>query len=175
MPLNLNDNKRPYFKQLNLDDTFDEIQSFVNGLETDIDNLPTGHTQEIVNISSAQILAMGTSPVELLPAAGAGKYYDYYGFIEFNEGTTPYTNTQILALNDGWEVKQVENPIDFGEKTFIKISSINYSQGVGSNILHKTQGLNQNVSLGTIDNSNPTDGDGTLRVVIYYKVRTFGE
>lgn len=30
--LNLNDNKRPYFKQLNLDETFDEIQDAVNGI-----------------------------------------------------------------------------------------------------------------------------------------------
>lgn len=30
MSLNLNDNKRPYFKQLNLDETFDEIQNYIN-------------------------------------------------------------------------------------------------------------------------------------------------
>jgi hypothetical protein len=32
MTLNLDDNKRPYFKQLNLDDTFDEIQDAVNSI-----------------------------------------------------------------------------------------------------------------------------------------------
>lgn len=34
MALNLEDNKRPYFKQLNLDETFDEIQNAVNALES---------------------------------------------------------------------------------------------------------------------------------------------
>jgi hypothetical protein len=41
MPLNLDDNKRPYFKQLDLDTTFNEIQDAFNALETTVDNLPT--------------------------------------------------------------------------------------------------------------------------------------
>lgn len=36
MGLNLDDNKRPYFKQLNLDETFDEIQNAFNDLENSI-------------------------------------------------------------------------------------------------------------------------------------------
>jgi len=41
MTLNLNDNKRPYFKQLNLDDTFDEIETAFNTLETDFNSIST--------------------------------------------------------------------------------------------------------------------------------------
>lgn len=38
MPLNLDDNKRPYFKQLNLDETFDEIQNAINTIEGSVPN-----------------------------------------------------------------------------------------------------------------------------------------
>jgi hypothetical protein len=60
MALNLDDNKRPYFKQLNLDETFDEISSAVNALEASI---PTAS----YTVYTATLTQSGTaSPVAVL-------------------------------------------------------------------------------------------------------------
>jgi hypothetical protein len=51
MALNLDDNKRPYFKQLNLDETFDEISTAFNSLEASI---PTkGYTEYVALVNQS--------------------------------------------------------------------------------------------------------------------------
>ena len=136
------------------------------------------YTETIVNISSAQILAMGTSPIELLPAAGVGNYYDIDKIvIEYNHNTTAYTSPD-LAINSGgslWgfvysqfvllagaedSVTKVVSPMDYNATDFITAS---YNQT-----------LNKGFEITTYDASNPTLGDGTLRVKIYHKTVTFG-
>lgn len=52
MALNLDDNKKPYFKQLGLDETFDEIQNAVNSLETQLPNSGSSITVESVTLST---------------------------------------------------------------------------------------------------------------------------
>lgn len=52
MSLNLDDNKKPYFKQLGLDDTFDEIQNAFNTLEGQVPSSGSSLTVSAVTFSS---------------------------------------------------------------------------------------------------------------------------
>jgi hypothetical protein len=55
----------------------DALDTRVTTLEQNPGGGGSDYTETIVNISSAQILAMGTTPIELLPAPGVGKYYEF--------------------------------------------------------------------------------------------------
>lgn len=137
-------------------------------------------TTAIVNISSAQILAMGTSPIVLLPAPGVGKYYQYYGFAEYTHVTTGYTGLQYFAIVGGtsYQGTVAFNPFS-EENNFVEFNSANpvqnYTMGGATTypMQYKTY-LNDNVVATTFDGANPTLGDGTLRVIITYTVKTFG-
>lgn len=151
---------------------------------------PTPEYQEIVvNISSAQILAMGTTPVELLPAPGVGKYYDVEKIIfEYTHNTTTWTDPGYWRLYGGISncfigaSDMLESPsnsvhITTGKFNFIS-EGIPFSTMVeySTNILNQAVML-QNVLIGGVDfkEGGPSGGDGTLRLILKYKVRTFGE
>jgi uncharacterized protein YegL len=147
----------------------EQIITAVNALEGGSD-----YTETIVNISSAQILAMGTTPIELLPAAGAGKYYDIDKVvIEYTHVSTAYTSNYIMLINDGGNplsYSQFSNSNSFVELT-LNQTFVDVVEGVG---LSQMNTLNQALVLTTYDGVSPTLGDGTMRVKIYHKTITFG-
>jgi hypothetical protein len=129
------------------------------------------YTETIVNISSAQILAMGTNPIVLLAPSGANTYYDIEKVIfEYTHVTTSYDDGLIGFLT----FRQ-------GDVLLCKLSSnVIYLTGnkgqriyFGNNELESLS-LNENFVLSTDTTENPTLGDGTLRVKIYHKTITFG-
>lgn len=136
-------------------------------------------TTTTINISSAQILAMGTTPIELLPAPGANKYYDVEKVIlEYTEGDTTYNLNGIdyLKINDSSNYGAI--PIVAG---MLNEGSSSYSILSGRNFLGQIDPeqaayilVNSNVQITTTNGNNPTLGDGTLRAIITYTVRTFG-
>lgn len=138
--------------------------------------------EAIVEITSAQILAMGT-PIELLPAPGAGLYYDYEINFEYTHNTTAYnpgTEDYIFVGNTtsyagflvdilstlGASVNSV-----FSVDSKSKILALSLS---GNDVFSYGAGLNENVVIGTYGGTEVTLGDGTLRAIIRYKVKTFG-
>jgi hypothetical protein len=166
------------------DNTISGIEA--TNVQTAIDKLAelsggSQYTETIVNIPSAQILAMGTTPIELLPAAGVGKYYDIEKVIlEYTNVTTAYSlaidylqieyNNNTYANLNKSIITQSDNALDI-----IK----NGQENDGTSEVNFTYGnsgmLNQNVRLKVYNSStNPTLGDGTLRVKIYHKTITFG-
>jgi len=140
-----------------------------------IDQVPAPTTTK-VNISSAQILAMGSTPIELLPAPGVGMYYDIEKVIlEYTYGTIAYT------------IDTVDNPaiyFDGTSLTNIPISILTNSINVAfvcenssvvlSNNVPVARSVSGSVAISTWNDDNPTLGDGTLRAIITYTVRTFG-
>ena len=142
------------------------------------------YTETIVNISSAQILAMGTTPIELLPAAGVGKYYDIDkivleckmqgidyvvdagSYLYISEGIKSYVDAQILRPNS------------ISEDTYsIMRFSPDYDSSDGIPMLGNLA-INRAVTLDYYSDSGitptPTTGTATLRVKIYHKTITFG-
>jgi hypothetical protein len=155
-----------------------ELKAHIDGQIVTVYPQAGGGTTEVVNISSAQILAMGTTPIELLPAAGANKYYDIEKVIlEYTHVTTAYSSPDLVIKSNGslWgfvysqfvllagsesTVTFVNKPMDYNSTDFIT-TPYNFP-------------LNTDLTIGTYDNSNPTLGDGTLRAIITYTLRTFG-
>jgi hypothetical protein len=137
-------------------------------------------TTTTVNISSAQILAMGTTPIVLLSAPGANMYYDWSVRLEHNHVTTGYTLTgdtfvcgggtsyygcyfYNFALG-GYDEAIMMNPAPDFLRT---VSAVNYPTFSG-------QKMNDALVLTTLNGTNPTLGNGTWRAIITYTVRTFG-
>lgn len=137
-----------------------------------IDALPAAPTTKIVNISSAQILAMGTTPIELLPAPGVGKYYDWELIIEST--TSDYTMTYDLLIR----CDPYENVLANLDPYLIKDGTDQVTLVKGTNTWYggdsKFAPTPMNHSLVLTAISSPTGGVGTLRAIITYTVRTFG-
>lgn len=155
----------------------------ISEIQSDIAALPTAPITTIVNITSAQILAMGTTPIELLPAPGVGKYYDIDKYsIEFTPSTTPYTLGLVTQIGlDHSNYIQNFITADLLTETIQVATSSNYEftwDIIGVSLQKGYIPLNGAITLNTVNSSlnaaNPTLGDGTLRVIITYTVRTFG-
>jgi len=129
-------------------------------------------TTAIVNISSAQILAMGTTPVELLPAPGVGKYYDIEKVIlEYNYNSVGYSNAPQPMPSMGNFYQEIS--VSFLSSASNDVVIIN-DFGRDPQGIYERYIINQKLELGDYNGANPTLGDGTLRVIITYTVRTFG-
>jgi hypothetical protein len=145
--------------------------NILSGLKSELK--ASQYTETIVNITSAQILAMGTNPIELLPAAGVNSYYDIDKIImEFSIGTTPYVFAALDTLRVfGYGVFDADiitsAPFDFSFNPNGKeISPNDIATGQFSFI-------NFPITLSTVSGVNPTLGNGKLRVKIYHKKITF--
>lgn len=136
-------------------------------------------TEEIVDITASQILNMGSVPIVLLPASGANKYYDIDKvIIEYTHKSTPYSLAEsYLTINFegatfGYIAKSFNKPnnsVVIVSKNSADIDTVN-----GISVVPNIP-LNRELWFNTFEGYDPTDGDGTFRVKIYYKTLTFGE
>ena len=136
-----------------------------------------------VDISSAEILAMGTTPIELLPAPGVGKYYEYKGSIEYTRGTAGYqfnSSQDLLAIliESQYAGTFIQPLFLTGIDTPI-ISFFNNTspQGLAPNgleIENVYTDTNSRVVMTTFSGVDLTLGDGTMKAKIWYKLRTVG-
>jgi hypothetical protein len=146
----------------------------------------SNYTELIVNVSSAQILTMGDTPVEILPAPGAGKYYDIdwkSSFIEFTAGTSSYNTGTIdrvvFNYTDGYSSNMVTGDFLAESDNVIVPMLANMIWSTSSNVVIMGYTfLNTGLILQSFDASsnteNPTLGNGTMRIKVYYKEITFG-
>lgn len=148
-----------------------------------------GYAQTIVNISPSEttysdgrptvasgILAMGTTPIELLPTADTNKYYEIDKIIlEYTHVTTPYTHTGFLMFADGDNYKGLFVIDSWATNGFLRFtgdtSEINVTET--NNITYFTN-ISSFLRMEAWSGGSPTLGDGTIRAIIKYKVRTFG-
>lgn len=174
--------KSKQYQALGIDEIANDIETAfteVNSLQEQIDNLPQGGgsgTTVEVNISSAQILAMGTTGVELLPAPAMNEYYDVEKIIlEYTHVTTAYTLADPY-INFGMSLPSIDSYILTGgiDQAFVINNSSSYSDAI-EEVSHVGNSiLGQSLGLYTWNGTNPTLGDGTLRAIITYTTRTFG-
>jgi hypothetical protein len=135
-----------------------------------------------VPISSAQIKAMGSSPIQLLPAAGVNKYYVFERIvIEFTYSTAAYVfpTSQTFYLDgafDAYVDKLLFTSASNGVTTLTGNirNTITVGSGSGSvQVKGNRDVLNANLIMGTPSGDNPTTGSGTALVKIYYKTESF--
>ena len=133
-----------------------------------------------VDITSAQILAIGTSPIEPLPAAGANQYYDVDKLIlehTLSIDENLYSNSELSIISNGSVIAQTNVSFLGADENTVAIVPVTLLQNNATDGIVEVGGLgiiNRNLRLGTPDDTNPTGGDGTLKVKIWYTVRTFG-
>lgn len=151
-----------------------------------------GYSTTVVNISSAQILNMATTPIELLPAPGVNKYYDIDKIIlEYTYGTSIYdvpsntwvrcyfsslgaaASSPIYIVEAQTLFEEASNRVVIAERTGFQNTIASYprqTENANSIVDLNTQFLMN--SFGSIGVFTP--GDGTLRAIITYTIRTFG-
>jgi hypothetical protein len=162
--------------------TITTLESDVDTLQTDVTNLQAnaGYTYTEVAVTSANILAKDT--ITVLPAPGANKYYDIEKVIfEYNYGTIAYVNQnpQGIYLNQGRDFIIVHGDIIEGTQDTVAIArphapyNTDVSVGDQQNPIEYFW-LNEAVVMDYYDGGTITNGDGTLLLKVWYKIKTFG-
>lgn len=143
-------------------DTDETKNITISGLATAMD-LDTAWTNLTVPVSSAQLLAINDTPIQILPQPGAGLYYEYKATLKYTYGTTAYSvgGGGDLYLTQGGTadcyfarltITRAYDNASFG--TF-------YGEFVPNAVIELTSA------------SNPTLGNGTIEIEITYRTRTF--
>jgi len=120
---------------------------------------------KVVEISSAEILAMGTTPIELLPAPGAGKYYDIDRMIlKYTYNGNGYNIGEDLGIGDGNNNIKIIPEFWLADTVsqIVIVSDISYPS------LENTAR-----TLKTLYGSDPASGNGTIQAIIKYRTLTF--
>jgi hypothetical protein len=186
MPITPTSTKSKQYQALGIDEIATDIETAFTAINQ-LEGSGSGYTETIVNISSANFLTSGASPVTLLAAAGVGTYFDIEKIIlEFTGGASGYTfaANDLLAVyyNGGPYVPIAQIATTAFEGTsngaFLLVPSPEKTAQAGSFATNPifTGGdvFNQNLAFGTWSGSNPSVGDGTIRVKVYHKTITFG-
>ena len=116
---------------------------------------------EIV-VSNIELLTLFSLPVTILSSPGAGKYYDFKVYMEYNYGTVAYDVINSVRVVDD-NFTQMSSTID--------LTQINNEIGISYGLLN---GSIPNSSLKLYASVDPTVGDGTMKIKIYYNIVDFG-
>ena len=174
MPLTLRQTKGSPLTIQEMDDNF--VYAAAGGATTTTVNISpseTTYSDGRPTVASG-ILAMGSSPIELLPAPGAGKYYDIDKIIlERTDVSTDY------VLGEDLYIQQGSGGCYYGisERLFTAYPVVICREPMvksGTELVYSDTEPNGSLIFYTWNNTNPTLGDGTLRAIITYTTRTFG-
>lgn len=154
----------------------DEIIKKINDLEENGNVYGYKYYAE-VDISSSQILTLGSSKVELLPTLSGEKYYDVGKIIlEYKHVTTPYSLSDLYLQTFGQSNIFFVKYLILNSANAIAIGSMaggGYIESTENIKYSNSEGLNKKLELGTYNNSNPSGGDGTLKAKIWYNIHAF--
>lgn len=118
-----------------------------------------------VTVTSAQTLTLFTLPVEILPAPGANKYYDFKVYFEYTYNTTPYVSGRLSIVDNTG--KGITNEFDIeSAQNVILVSGMDSASNAFSTV-------NSNLRLKQAL-ADPTGGNGSLKIKIFYNIVNFG-
>lgn len=144
-----------------------------------------GYSYLEVPVSSSQILSMGTSAVELLPAPGVNMYYDAIVVLEFTYNSIKYTmpvsDDIAVVFESTYQGSLVRRFIDGFDSSdtvatcYPASSSVEQANTSGGVFISSyAQKKNDRLILTLFNGGNPTNGNGTILAKVWYKVKTFG-
>lgn len=128
--------------------------------------------------SSAEILALFTTPQEVIPAQGAGALI-LVDYVTCKQGDSAYTTAGNVGLFYGSDASgdpadffaaSGENPIGYANRIGTATGSVGYNSGQGN-----AQFLQNDVGLGVVlaaASGNPTVGTTPVTVTVQYRVLT---
>jgi hypothetical protein len=126
--------------------------------------VPSEWTELEVDLVEAQIDTLGT-PITLVAAPGIGSYYEFEITAEYDYGTIAYN------LGFGTEIIIGYGDTEYSVGTFITGGS---NRVVCSTTYNREVFLASPIVISTNDATNPANGDGTIKLKIKYKIKTFG-
>jgi hypothetical protein len=134
----------------------------------------TGGTTGMVQktLSSAQILALNTTPVELVASPGSGKVIKVIGIIwDLTVVTTPYSSV-VMSLNEGGNIYKYLTTLCLTDTVsdIFDVSLNTPSTGVAATTLNNSPMTEGALTLTAP--SNPITGDGTAKITVMYRVIT---
>lgn len=125
-----------------------------------------------LHVTNAQMLALNTTPQQVIPAPGAGKFICILGGCYYNNGSADFTDASPLGLFYGAVGNAL--PADLsaeaankGPKTAGEVMAIQGAVASGSGT-HGTLANMANQSVNFTSAANPTVGDGDVFVTVLY-------
>lgn len=134
---------------------------------------------KIFTLTSAQILAIGTTPVAILPAPGANETYVVLGSLaECRFNSTKYTisglGTIALLFGNAYASNITTWIVSNNMTGFIDQTNNTYTQGIPPATSSMTNPLAESVvvnqPLNILGDGNPTLGNGTITITLYYTI-----
>lgn len=127
--------------------------------------------EKIVDLTSAEILALFTTPKQLVEAPGANKVIEFLSatfFIDYNSAT--YTTRGDLTINLATTGTAVSNTLDAADlvqktaDTYVRLPVKDHEETV----LQDNEALELRCATG-----NPVVGDSPIKVAILYRIHDF--
>lgn len=120
-------------------------------------------------ISSAQLRTLGSTPIELLPQPGVGKYYDWELDFIYIFVTTQYGMAQQMTLTQGTLVATPIGRILDSVQTVIQTIRPGWHGNATQNGYPFIP--NSKLLLTTVSSVNPTNGLGYVKIKLKYKIK----
>lgn len=135
----------------------------------EVQNPPSPINSTTAVISSAQLLALGGTPVEVVPSPGPNKLIVVIGVSAiFRAGANQYTSagdSLLVVYNNGTGDSVTPAIINLVTNA---ISGNNYQSGTVDG--HGDLSLNTNANLVLFNTNGYSAGDGTLEITTFYQV-----
>jgi hypothetical protein len=120
-----------------------------------------------VSILAADILTIGVTPVELIPAPGAGNFINLIGFqVKYNFVTLAYVSNDLWLIID-----TASESISDGFQVLTALADKFIDPGLFSGTVNQLV-ENKALTITTSDGIDPTTGDGTLEIYLTYQIKT---
>lgn len=125
-----------------------------------------------VDVTNAQILALNTTPIELIPAQGAGTVIEVLNWVvRIYDVVTPFATNTVLAITNPSGTADLGRDIAdvILKSTVDRICAISTrtSPPVGDTQMIENEAVNLTVLTG-----DPTAGNGKMKVYVTYRVIT---
>lgn len=132
---------------------------------------PTASTSiKKTSLTSLQILALNSTPIELLPAPGAGMAYQIEDvYVRYNHVSAAYATNTTLIFRFGSNTTFASNSTIL-TSVANRTSYIVKAAAAGTTLEQIASNTNFLAIVGT---GNPTGGDGTIDIYVFYKTFTF--
>lgn len=132
------------------------------------DFLASGLLSRQVDLTSAQIKALFSSPVLLVPPQGANMIVlPVYVTCAYTHVTTAYTMANAMSVGLSTARDKFNTVLTIAKQSFIGTASMFSVDLAAGDSAITANAVNQGLYLG-VATANPTLGDGTARVEVYY-------
>lgn len=142
-----------------------------NGSSTPSSLYP-GYIYQETNVTSAEILTIGTSPILILPVLTGNKYYDTITSIEYTFGTAAYTGS--INPTNPIRLEISSSGLDYSNPIYITTNTSSFQVAFDKVPFDLNTCFNDGIILTSLTSDSYTTGDGTIKVKVWYKIIDFG-